>query len=140
MITLDRCTESVDIKAPGKPLFLRIKSYSNRCDLIIEQVKSLIYIMQLTTIVFLFLIVYGVSCFRVEKTSSSPQPKQISSASEFYTKLEELFEAFNQNDSERTEDIFNVLKSSNSNELDELLEDKDSTSNYARGFHDYVVR
>lgn len=93
-----------------------------------------IYIMQLTTIVFLFLIVYGVSCFRIEKTS------QIRSASEFYDKLEELFQAHNQNDSERTEDIFNILKANDLDELDELLEDTNLTNNYARGFHDYVVR
>lgn len=96
--------------------------------------------MQLTTIVFLFLIVYGVSCFRIEKTSHDAQFKQIQSASEFYTKLEELFQAFNQNDTARTEDIFDVLEASNPNRLEELLVDKNSTVNYARSFHDYVVR
>lgn len=98
--------------------------------------------MQLTTIVFLFLIVYGVSCFRIQEAWHDPQPKPISSASEFYTKLKELFQAFNQNDTERTEDIFNVLKSNNLNELDELLQDTNYTNNYnnyAKGFHDYVV-
>lgn len=96
--------------------------------------------MQLTTIVLPFLIVYGVSCFRIEKTSHVPQPNQIRSASEFYGKLDELFEAFNQNDTEQMEDIFNALKSNNLNEVEELLMDTNSINNYARRFHDYVVR
>lgn len=91
--------------------------------------------MQLTTIVFLFLIVYDVSCFRIENSSN-----RIQSASEFYTKLEELFQAHNQNDTTRTEDIFNVLEASNPNRLDELLVDTHFADNYARGLHDYVVR
>lgn len=85
--------------------------------------------MQFTATVFVLLIVYGVSCFRIEKTSPSV----------FYKQLEELFQAFNQNDTDRVEEIFDVLKTSKYPELDEPL-DANSTTNYARGFHNYVVR
>lgn len=85
--------------------------------------------MQLTTIVFLFLILRGVLCFQTEK---------INSVSKFYNKLDELFEAFNQNDTERMEDVFKALNTVNPNELNKLL-NANSTTDYTRGLHNYVV-
>lgn len=85
--------------------------------------------MQLIKIVFLFLIVYGVSCFQIKKPSPSA----------FYNQLEELFQAYNQNETDRVEDIFKILQATKYPELDELI-DKNATVDYARDFHNYVVR
>lgn len=104
--------------------------------------------MQLTAVIFLFLIVLSIPCFQTEninnggneaKTLHVVQSNQIiNSTSVFYNKLEELFQAFNQNDTERMEHIYKTLKTNNINKLNELL-DANSTNNYTRGFHDYVV-
>lgn len=106
--------------------------------------------MQLIAIVFLFLflIVHSVSCFQTEKINNDGikakkshvvQSNQIiDSTSEFYNKLEELFQAFNQNDTEQMEHIFKALETINPNQMNELL-DTNSTNNYARRFHNYVV-
>lgn len=82
--------------------------------------------MQLNAIIFLFLIVHSV------------KTEKINAVSLFYNKLEELFQAFNQNDTEQMEDVFKALKTANPNELNELL-NANSTINYARRLHDYVV-
>lgn len=91
--------------------------------------------MQLIASVFLFLVVYSVLCSQTEETNN----EEIRSASIFYDKLKELFQACNQNDTGRMEGIFKALETINTKELNRIL-DTNSTTNYARDLKNYVVK
>lgn len=80
---------------------------------------------------FVFLAVYSVHCFRIDKD-------EINSASMLCTKLKELFQASNQNDTERIEGIFKFLGTLDPDEVHKLL-DANSINNYTRDLSKYVV-
>lgn len=88
--------------------------------------------MQSIAILFGFLAAYSIA-----KTSA----EEIRSTSVFYNKLEELFQAFNNNDTERMDVIFKAIETNNSTELNGLLNTNATTSgNYERDLKSYVVR
>lgn len=92
--------------------------------------------MQSIAILFLSLIVYSVFCSPIEQTSG----EEIWTTPKFCGKLEELFQAFNQNDTGRMDAIFEDLEAINLKELNGILDANTTTSeNYARDLKGYVV-